>query len=136
MEALRNGFDEAIALGPDGMLSEGSGQNVFVVDEGRLYTPTVDGTLLPGITRSAVIAIATDLGIEVAVQPLTRESLYTCQEVFVCGTASEVTPIRSVDRLPVGAGKPGPVTKAIQARFLDVVNGRTDDTHGWLTYVR
>jgi len=136
MEALRNGFDEAIALGPDGMLSEGSGQNVFVVDEGRLYTPPVDGTLLPGITRSAVIAIAKDHGIEVAVQPLTRESLYTCQEVFVCGTASEVTPIRSVDRLPVGAGKPGPVTKAIQARFLDIVNGRTDDTHGWLTYVR
>jgi len=136
MEALRNGFDEAIALGPDGMLSEGSGQNVFVVDEGRLYTPPVDGTLLPGITRSAVITIAKDLGIEVAVQPLTRESLYTCQEVFVCGTASEVTPIRSVDRLPVGAGKPGPVTKAIQARFLDIVNGRTDDTHGWLTYVR
>lgn len=136
MEALRNGFDEAIALGPDGMLSEGSGQNVFVVDEGRLYTPPIDGTLLPGITRSAVIAIAKDLGIEVAVQPLTRESLYTGQEVFVCGTASEVTPIRSVDRLPVGSGKPGPVTKAIQSRFLDIVNGRTEDTHGWLTYVR
>ncbi len=135
MEALRNGFDEAIALGPDGMLSEGSGQNVFVVDGGELYTPPLDGTLLPGITRDTVINIAKDEGLTVHVQPLTRETLYTSEECFVCGTASEVTPIRSVDRLPVGDGKVGPVTRRIQQRYLDIVYGRIPDTHGWLTYV-
>lgn len=135
MEALTNGYDEAIALGPDGMLSEGSGQNVFAVDGGVLYTPPIDGTLLPGITRDTVIALAADEGLKVAVQPLSREVLYTADELFVCGTASEITPVRSVDRIPVGEGKPGPVTRALQARFLDVVNGRVEDTRGWLTMV-
>lgn len=135
MEALRNGFDEAIALGPDGMLSEGSGQNVFLVDGGVLYTPPIDGTLLPGITRDTVLKLAKEEGITVQVGPLTRESLYTCDEVFVCGTASELTPIKSVDRLPVGDGKVGPVTRRLQKRFLDIVNGREPDTHGWLTLV-
>lgn len=134
MEALRNGFDEAIALGPEGMLSEGSGQNVFVVDGGALYTPPLDGTLLPGITRDTVIRIAEDEGLTVHVQPLTRETLYTSDEAFVCGTASEVTPIRSVDRLPVGDGKVGPITRRIQQRYLDIVNGRIPDAHGWLTF--
>jgi branched-chain amino acid aminotransferase len=136
MEALRNGFEEAIALGPDGMLSEGSGQNVFIVDGGVLYTPPIDGTLLPGITRSTVISLAEEAGIRVMVQPLTRESLYTCDEAFVCGTASELTPIKSVDRLPVGDGKVGPVTRKLQKRFLDIVNGRVDDPFGWMTYVK
>lgn len=136
MEALANGYDEAIALGPDGMVSEGSGQNVFAVESGVLYTPPIDGTLLPGITRSAVIALAEELGIKVVVQPLTREVLYTCDELFVCGTASEVTPVRSVDKLPVGDGTVGPVTKRLQALFLDVANGRVPDTRGWLTHVR
>lgn len=136
MEALRNGFDEAIALGSDGMVSEGSGQNVFVVDGGVLYTPPIDGSLLPGITRDAIVRLAEDLGIPVRITPLTREALYTSAEVFVCGTASEVTPIRSVDRLPVGDGTPGPVTRTLQRRFLDVVNGRAEDRHGWLTFVR
>jgi branched-chain amino acid aminotransferase len=135
MEALTNGYDEAIALGPDGMLSEGSGQNVFAVDGGVLYTPPIDGTLLPGITRDTVIALAADEGLKVAVQPLSREVLYTADELFVCGTASEITPVRSVDRIPVGEGKPGPVTRALQSRFLDVVNGRVDDARGWLTIV-
>ena len=135
MEALRNGFDEAIALGPDGMLSEGSGQNVFVVDGGALYTPPIDGTLLPGITRDTVLKLAHEEGITVHVQPLTRETLYTVDECFVCGTASELTPIRSVDRLPVGDGKVGPVTRRLQKRFLDIVNGREPDSHGWLTIV-
>jgi branched-chain amino acid aminotransferase len=135
MEALRNGFDEAIALGPDGMLSEGSGQNVFVVDGGVLYTPPLDGTLLPGITRDTVINIAQDEGLTVRVQPLTRETLYTSDECFICGTASEVTPIRSVDRLPVGDGKVGPITRRIQQRYLDIVYGRIPDAHGWLTLV-
>jgi branched-chain amino acid aminotransferase len=136
MEALRNGFDEAIALGPDGMLSEGSGQNVFVVDGGALYTPPIDGTLLPGITRDTVIRLAEGLGIPVHVQPLTREVLYTGDEVFVCGTASEITPVKSVDRLPVGDGSVGPVTRKLQTQFLDIVNGRARDVHGWLTHVR
>lgn len=135
MEALRNGFDEAIALGPDGMLSEGSGQNVFIVDGGVLYTPPLDGTLLPGITRDTVINIAKDEGIPVMVQPMTRETLYTSDECFVCGTASEVTPIKSVDRLPVGDGKVGPITRRIQQRYLDIVYGRIPDAHGWLTFV-
>lgn len=136
MEALVNGYDEAIALGPEGMVSEGSGQNVFAVDGGVLYTPPIDGTLLPGITRNTVLALAEELGIKVSVQPLAREVLYTCDELFVCGTASEITPVRSVDKLPVGDGKRGPVTARLQALFLDVVNGRVEDTRGWLTYVR
>lgn len=136
MEALANGYDEAIALGPDGMLSEGSGQNVFAVDGGVLYTPPIDGTLLPGITRSTVMAMAEELGVRVSVQPLSREVLYTCDELFVCGTASEVTPVRSVDRLLVGDGKVGPVTRKLQTLYLDIVNGRVEDTRGWLTYVR
>jgi branched-chain amino acid aminotransferase len=133
-EALRNGFGEAIALGPDGMVSEGSGQNVFVVDGGELYTPPLDGTLLPGITRDTVIRMAADLGLTVHVQPLTRETLYTSDEVFVCGTASEVTPIRSVDRLPVGDGKVGPITRQLQQRYMGIVKGQVEDTHGWLTH--
>jgi len=135
-EALRNGFQEGIALTPDGMLSEGSGQNIFVIDGGAIYTPPIDGTLLPGITRRTVMTLAADAGIPLHVQPLTREVLYTADEVFVCGTASEVTPIRSVDRLPVGDGKVGPITRQLQQTFLDIVNGRARDVHGWLTPVR
>lgn len=136
MEALRNGFHEAIALTPDGMVSEGSGQNVFAVDGGALYTPPIDGTLLPGITRETVMTLAADAGLRVHVQPLTREVLYTSEELFVCGTASEITPVRSVDRLPVGDGTVGPITRQLQQRYLDIVNGRARDVHGWLTPVR
>jgi branched-chain amino acid aminotransferase len=135
MEALSNGYDEAIALSTDGMISEGSGQNLFAVSEGVLYTPPIDGTILPGITRDTVITLAAELGIRVAVQPLSREVLYTSDELFVCGTASEVTPLKSVDRIQVGAGKPGEITRAIQKRFLDIVNGTAEDTHGWMTFV-
>ncbi len=136
MEALRNGYAEAIALGPDGMVSEGSGQNVFIVDGGAIYTPPIDGTLLPGITRDTVLTLAEEQGLRVVVQPLAREVLHTCDELFVCGTASEITPVTSVDRLPVGDGKVGPVTRALQTRFLDIVNGRARDVHHWLTPVR
>ena len=136
MEALADGYEEAIALGPDGLVSEGSGQNVFVVADGAIYTPPIDGTLLPGITRDSVVTIAKDLGIVTHVQPLAREVLYTCDELFLSGTASEITPVRSVDRLPVGTGTPGPVTRAIQKRFLDIVHGRVPDEHGWLTLVQ
>ncbi|MFI5310395.1 MAG: branched-chain amino acid transaminase [Gemmatimonadales bacterium] len=136
MEAAANGFAEAIALGPEGMLSEGSGQNVFLVRGGTLFTTNVDGTLLPGITRASIITLAHDLGIPVLEQPLPREALYTAEEVFFSGTAAEITPVRSVDRIKVGPGKPGPITGQLQRRFLDVAKGVAADIHGWLTYVR
>lgn len=135
MEALRNGYEEAIALGPEGMVSEGSGQNVFAVEGRTLFTPPIDGTLLPGITRDTVLTLAADLGFSVSVQSLAREVLHTCDELFLCGTASEITPVRSVDRLPVGAGTVGPVTRALQSRFLEIVSGRALDAYGWLTAV-
>jgi branched-chain amino acid aminotransferase len=136
MEALRNGYAEGIALGPDGMLSEGSGQNLFLVSKGTVYTPTVNGSILHGITRTSIIQIAQDLGIPVREMDMPREMLHIADEVFLCGTASEVTPVRSVDKIQVGAGKRGPITTQIQQRFLDIVHGRVEDTHGWLTYVR
>jgi branched-chain amino acid aminotransferase len=136
MEALANGFDEAIALGPDGMISEGSGQNVFVVSKGIVYTTPLNGTLLPGITRESIITLARDAGLEVRETPLQREVLYTADEIFLTGTASEVTPVRSVDRIKVGAGRAGEVTKQLQRTFLDIVHGKLDDRHGWLTFVR
>ncbi len=135
LEAIANGYVEAIALGPSGLVSEGSGQNLFLVRDGMLVTPFLDGTSLSGITRDAVIAIAGDLGYNVREQHVPRESLYTADEMFFTGTASEVTPIRSVDRITVGSGSRGPVTEAIQARLMDTVRGRVEDTRGWLTYV-
>jgi branched-chain amino acid aminotransferase len=136
MEALTNGYDEAIALGTDGTISEGSGQNVFIVQGGTLYTAPVAGTLLPGITRLAVMTLAQDAGIPVREQVLPREMLYTADEIFVCGTASEVTPVRSMDKIPIGHGKPGPVTLQIQRAYLQTVRGEIEDKHGWLTNVR
>jgi branched-chain amino acid aminotransferase len=136
MEALRNGYAEGIGLTPDGLISEGSGQNIFIVKDGVVYTPTVNGTLLHGITRNAVIQMATDLGFTVEEREMPREMLYIADEIFLTGTATEVAPIRSVDRIDVGNGKRGPITQQIQQRFLDTVHGRIEDTHGWLTYVR
>lgn len=136
MEALANGFDEGIALGPGGMLSEGSGQNVFVVQAGTLYTPPIDGTLLTGITRATILTLARDAGITVVEQPLAREMLYLADEVFLTGTASEVTPVRSIDRMTIGNGKPGPVTRQLQREYLDIATGVREDRHGWLTNVR
>jgi branched-chain amino acid aminotransferase len=135
MEAVANGYVEGIALSPTGLVSEGSGQNLFLVRDGLVITPFLDGSSLAGITRDAVITIAQDLGYRVREQDVPRESLYTADEMFFTGTASEVTPIRSVDKIPVGAGVRGPVTQAIQARFLEVVRGRVEDTRGWLTRV-
>ena len=136
MEALANGFAEGIALGTDGMLSEGSGQNAFLVAGGTVYTPPVNGTLLAGITRDSILTIATDLGIPVKEQELPRDMLYAADEVFLTGTASEVTPVRSIDKMKIGAGRRGPITEQIQRRFLDIVHGRVDDRHNWLTHVR
>jgi branched-chain amino acid aminotransferase len=136
MEALSNGFDEAIALGPEGMISEGSGQNVFVVSKGVIFTTPSNGTLLPGITRDSIITLARDSGLEVREQLMPREMLYVADEVFLTGTASEVTPVRSVDKITVGAGKAGEITMRLQRTFLDLVHGKGEDTHGWLTHVR
>ena len=136
MEAMAKGFAEAIALGTDGMLSEGSGQNLFLVRKGTLHTPPIDGTLLPGITRETVLTLAADAGIPIREEPLPREMLYVADEVFLSGTASEITPIRSVDKITVGTGKPGPVTKELQRIFMSTVRGESPDPHGWLTYVR
>ena len=136
MEALTNGYDEAIALGRDGMISEGSGQNVFLVQRGAIYTTPRNGTLLPGITRDSIITLARDAGLEVHEVPLQREMLYTADEIFLTGTASEVTPVRSVDRIEVGTGKAGEITMKLQRTFLDLVHGKGPDAHGWLTHVR
>lgn len=136
MEALANGYIEAIAVGPSGLVSEGSGQNVFLVRDGALFTPFLDGTNLTGITRDSVVHVARDLGYDVAETNIAREALYTCDELFFTGTASEVTPIRSVDRVEVGDGRAGPVTLAIQRRFMEVVKGEVPDERGWLTRVR
>src|SRR5476651_497977 len=136
MEALTNGYDEAIALGPDGMLSEGSGQNIFLVHRGVIYTTPANGTLLPGITRDSIITLARDAGMEVREQPLPREMVYSVDELFLTGTASEVTPVRSVDKIVVGKGKAGEVTKLLQRTYLDIVRGKIEDRHGWLTHVR
>ena len=135
MESVVNGYAEGIALDPDGFLSEGSGQNLFLVRDGQVTTPPVSTSALPGITRDVVMALATDLGIEVREEAQPREAIYIADEVFFSGTAAEITPIRSVDKITIGTGKRGPITAAIQERFFDIVHGRQPDTHGWLTYV-
>lgn len=135
MEAIQNGYSEAIALGPGGLVSEGSGMNIFIVKNGVVITPVLDGTSLVGITRSTIIQIANDLGYEVQEQPVPRESLYTADEIFFTGTAAEVTPVRSVDRIEVGSGKAGPISLELQKQFLETAKGENDDPHGYLTYV-
>lgn len=136
MEALVEGYSEAIALDHLGAVSEGSGQNLFLVRDNVLLTPPTSSSVLGGITRDSVMAIAGDLGIEVREQVLPREMLYLADEAFFAGTAVEVTPIRTVDRIKVGAGTRGPVTAAIQSRFFDIVRGEAPDAHGWLTFVK
>ena len=135
MQALADGYVEGIALGPGGLVSEGSGQNLFLVRGGTLITPFLDGTSLAGITRDAVITLADDLGIPMREQHVPRESLYVVDELFFTGTASEVTPIRSVDRIEVGGGVAGPITLRLQRAFLETVKGIAEDGHGWLTLV-
>ncbi len=132
MEALADGYAEGIALDTQGNLSEGSGQNIFIVRDGIIYTPPIGNSVLWGITRDSVITLAGELGFEVREQTLPRETLYIADEVFFCGTAVEVTPIRSVDRVAVGPGRRGPITEAIQQRFFEIVKGTYPDHHGWL----
>ncbi len=136
MEALANGFAEGIALAPGGTVSEGSGQNVFLVTGGTVVTSPLDGTMLGGITRQSILTLAADLGIPVREQPIPREMLYMADEVFMTGTAAEVTPVRSVDRITIGSGRPGPVTRALQEAYLGTARGEREDRHGWLTHVR
>ena len=136
MEAVLDGYAEGIALNPDGLLSEGSGQNLFLVRDDVLHTPPLAASVLPGITRDSIMTLAKDQGLTVIEQDLPRESLYVADEVFFCGTAAEITPIRSVDKIQVGAGRRGPITTALQTAFFDYINGVVPDRHGWLTPVQ
>jgi branched-chain amino acid aminotransferase len=135
VEAVKGGFAEGIALDAQGYVSEGSGENLFAVLKGRLFTPPLVSSVLPGITRDSVLALAGRLGIAVEEKAMPREMLYIADELFFTGTAAEITPIRSVDRQKVGTGKRGPLTAALQKAFFDVIECRAADEHGWLTFV-
>jgi branched-chain amino acid aminotransferase len=135
MEADINGYAEGIALDVNGYVSEGSGENIFVIRDGKIYTPPLATSVLAGITRDSVVTLAHELGYEVIESNILREMLYIADEVFFTGTAAEVTPIRSVDRIKIGAGRRGPVTERIQKAFFDIVGGTAPDRHGWLTAV-
>jgi branched-chain amino acid aminotransferase len=137
MEAKLGGFSEGIALDDRGMVSEGSGENLFVVNNGRLITPPLGASILPGITRDSVVQIAREMGIEVVEAQVQRAALYLADELFFTGTAAEITPIRSVDRITVGAGKRGPVTEAIQNEFFNIIDAKRPAPNGaeWLTFV-
>jgi branched-chain amino acid aminotransferase len=132
MEAKRLGFAEGIGLSTDGNVSEGAGENLFLIRGGIIYTPGVDNSILQGITRDTVIQLARAHGFEVREQTIPRELLYLADEIFLTGTAAEVTPVRSVDRITIGAGKRGPITEVLQSAFFGLFNGKTPDKHGWL----
>ena len=134
-EATRDGYDEAILLDAQGYVAEGSGENIFVVNEGRLYTPALD-VALDGITRKSVIAIAEEMGLPVIEKRITRDELYAADEVFFTGTAAEVTPIREIDHREIGIGERGPITTEIQQRYFDIVEGKNPAYRHWLTYVK
>ena len=135
MEAMNSGYDEAILLNEQGFLADGSGENVFVVRDGALVTPPTTASCLPGITRDTVIRIARGMGYEVREAEVVRTDLYHADEVFFTGTAAEITPIRSIDRITIGKGRRGPVAEALQKEFFGIVNGTRADRHGWLTAV-
>src|SRR5438270_12943024 len=135
MEATINGYAEGIALDMNGYVSEGSGENVFVVRNGVLQTAPLGNSVLPGITRDSILKLAREMGIEVLEAGIPREMLYISDEAFFTGTAAEITPIRSVDRIPVGKGNVGPITRALQKEFFGIVNGTQPDRHHWLTPV-
>jgi len=135
MEAVANGYTEGIALDTAGYVSEGSGENIFVVRDGRIHTPPLGASVLPGITRDAILALAKEIGIPVIETIVPREMLYIADEVFFSGTAAEITPIRSIDRITIGKGHRGPVTEKLQTEFFGVINGTRPDRHGWLSPV-
>ena len=136
MQASLDGYADGIALDESGLLSEGSGQNLFLVRDHIIYTPSLGSSVLQGITRDTVITLAKDLGYDVREASLPREFLYLADEAFFCGTAVEITPIRSIDKIIVGHGKRGPITEALQQRFFGILRGEQPDTHGWLTPVQ
>jgi branched-chain amino acid aminotransferase len=135
MEAAINGYAEGIALDSNGYVSEGSGENIFVVRDGKIHTPPLGASVLPGITRDTIITLARDLGIPVVETIIPRELLYIADEVFFTGTAAEITPIRSVDRIKVGSGRRGPVAERLQKAFFGVIDGSREDKHGWLSHI-
>jgi len=134
MEALANGYSEGIALDTNGHVSEGSGENLFLVRDGVVYTPPASSSILSGITRDTVITLLGAMGVEVRQQVVPREMLYVADELFFTGTAAEVSPIRSVDRITVGKGRRGPITAEVQAAFFAIVHGERADAYGWLEY--
>ncbi len=136
MEAAVNGYSEGIALDQNGTISEGSGENIFVIRDGKVLTPPLSSSVLPGITRDSIVRITEMLGIPLVESVIPRELLYIADEVFFTGTAAEVTPIRSVDRIQIGSGRRGPITERIQREFFNIVNGTSPDPFGWLTPVR
>ena len=136
MQAMIDGYGDAIALDENGLVSEGSGQNLFLVRDKVIYTPSVTSSILQGITRDSVMVMARDLGYEIREAAMPREFLYMADEAFFCGTAVEITPIKSIDRIPVGDGERGPVTAALQKQFFGIINGDVPDTHRWLTPVK
>jgi len=135
MEALLDGYVEGIALNVRGHISEGSGENIFIVYNGLLHTPPLSASILPGITRETVIRLAQRLDIPFVEDTIPREMLYIADEVFFTGSAAEITPIRSVDKITVGNGKRGPVTKALQDEFFAYIDGKREDEYHWLTYI-
>jgi branched-chain amino acid aminotransferase len=135
MEAIVNGYTEGIALDADGHVSEGSGMNIFLVHNGTLYTPPLAASILPGITRDSIVKLAADLDLPVKESVIPREMLYIVDEVFIVGTAVEVTPIRSIDKVTIGKGSMGPITRKIQEEFFALTSGKKADRHNWLTHV-
>ncbi|MGB7340653.1 MAG: branched-chain amino acid transaminase [Phototrophicaceae bacterium] len=135
MEAHDNGFTEGIALDVNGYVSEGAGENIFVIVDNVVYTPGAWSSILMGVTRDSIITLLNDFGYEIKFQPVAREMLYMADEIFFTGTAAEVTPVRSIDRLPIGEGSRGPITKQVQEEFFALTSGQKPDRHGWLTHV-
>jgi len=136
LEALQEGYIEGIALDTFGNVSEGSGENIFLVRDGKLFTPSLSSSILPGISRDCAMKIAAEFGYEVAEMSIPREMLYICDEVFFTGSAAEVSPIKSIDKIQIGEGKRGPITEKIQKRFFEYVNGEREDVYGWRTLVK
>jgi branched-chain amino acid aminotransferase len=135
MEANINGYDEGIVLGTDGLVSEGSGENIFAIKNGSIVTPESHYGILPGITRHTAITLIRDLGMHVEQRGIPREFLYVADEVFFTGTAAEITPIRAIDQMQIGSGERGLITGQIQEAFFKVIRAEVDDRHGWLTFV-
>ena len=135
LEAIDNGYDEAIMLDYEGHVSEGSGENIFLVEGGKLFTPSMSSSNLKGITRDTIMTVARDLGYQVVEEIISRERLYSADEVFFTGTAAEVTPIRSIDHRTIGIGSRGPIAEKIQKTFFDIVEAKTEDKYGWLSYI-